>query len=137
MSRLLSVIIKLALAQTKKIVQGLTYAMRTVGAPKGVIAIKEKYQEVKQVFRAIIEFPSYNLEVKGLNNVYPQGWENMTIKSATGIDVPVGDLTADHGVIVSNVSTLYGIYSAVKHRRPLQKDFSQSQAMGLKKKKAF
>ncbi len=129
---------QIMLAQTKKIVQGLTYAMRTVGAPKGVIAIKEKYQEVKQAFlEAIAEFSSYNLEVKGLNNVYPQGWENMTIKSATGIDVPVGDLTADHGVIVSNVSTLYGIYSAVKHRRPFTERFFSVAGNGIKEEKSF
>ncbi|MDL2292612.1 RnfABCDGE type electron transport complex subunit C [Acholeplasma sp. OttesenSCG-928-E16] len=109
------------LFQTREMLQGLVYAMRAVNAPRGIIAIKSKYEKVNEVITKMIdeEFPNLGLEVKKIGNYYPQGWELEVIKNAVGITVPQGELPAKYGVINVNVATLVSIYEAIKNDLPV------------------
>lgn len=129
---------QLMATHAKEITEGLVYAMRSVDAKKGVVVIKDKYPNLEQAFNEVFElFASYDLEVIKIKSYYPQGWELNTIKSALGIDIPVGTLTVDHGVIVSNTSTLYGVYSAVRERMPFMLRYFSISGNGIKEEKSF
>lgn len=129
---------QLMVTHAKKITEGLVYAMRAVEAKKGVVVIKEKYPNLEEKFNeAFNEHLNYDLKVIKIKSFYPQGWELQTIKSALGIKIPVGDLTAEHGVIVSNTSTLYGIYSAVRERMPFTLRYFSISGNGIKEEKNF
>ena len=129
---------QIMLDKTNRIIQGLTYAMRAMKAPKGLIAVKKKYPELKEAFeRELVNFKDYDIKVVPVGNFYPSGWEIATIKSATGIKVPIGKLTAEYGVIVSNVATLYGIYRAIKRRMPITERFFSISGEGIKEPKSF
>jgi len=110
----------LMLHEPSKIIQGLIYTMKASGAPKGIIAIKEKYKEIKERLTFCLrQFSNYDIEVVEVGNHYPQGWELEMIENASGIKIPQGEILANHGVLNFNVSTLASIYEAVKHGLPV------------------
>ncbi len=129
---------QLMLDKTNRVVLGLFYAMQAVGAKRGIIAVKKKYQELIVAFeKELLNFTDVDIKVVGVKNYYPAGWELETIKKTTGIKVPVGKLTSEYGVIVSNVSTLYGVYRAIKKRMPFTERFFSVAGNGIKSEKSF
>lgn len=123
--------------KTERIIKGLIYSMKALKAPKGVIAVKKKYPELKEAFEQVLVNYQEDISVKFVGNHYPQGWENDTIKHALGIKVPVGKLTNEYGVIVLNVTTLYGIYRAVERRMPITERYFSIYGEGIKEPKSF
>src|SRR5690554_1982490 len=121
----------------ERIVKGLIYSMKALKAPRGVIAIKKKYPKLKEEFDAILANYEEDITVKLVADYYPQGWENETIKSALGIKVPVGTLTNEYGVVVLNVTTLYGIYRAVERKMPITERFFSIAGEGINEPKSF
>lgn len=114
------------------LIKGLIYTMRSSGAKKGVIAIKKKYRDIKVVIDfALKEYPDYDIEVVMVGNHYPSGWELETVKGAIGKKIPQFELTANHGVLIFNVSTLATIFKAVKHRMPLLQRFFTISGNGI------
>lgn len=102
------------------LIQGLLYTLKTTKAKRAVIAIKKKYQEIKEILNEeLLKYENSNIEVVEVGNHYPSGWELDTVKNAVGIKIPQFQLTANYGVLVFNVSTLASIYNAIKFRRPL------------------
>lgn len=105
-----------------RIYNGISYAMQAFGAKKAVICIKKKYQDLYDCLTvAKTRFPNLNVEVKRVGNYYPQGWEIEMIKSALGVKVPAGVLPAKLGIMVFNVSTIVGLYKAVRYNIPVVK----------------
>lgn len=103
-----------------ELIKGLIYAMKAVGAPKGVIAVKKRYVELVERIRfSLNSYTEYDIKVVPVGNHYPQGWELEAIEAATGIKVPQFKLPADYGIIPFNVSTLQSIYHAVKFNLPV------------------
>ncbi len=110
----------LMMNQPQEIIQGLIYAMKASGAPKGIIAIKKKYTEIRERLEfSLKQFTGSNIEVITVGNHYPQGWELDMINRAVGIKIPQGELLSKYGVLNFNVSTLQSIYNAVKKRLPV------------------
>ena len=66
-------------------------------------------------------FKDLNVEIKRVGNYYPQGWEIEMIKTGLGVKVPSGVLPAKLGIMVFNVSTIVGLYKAVKYNMPVVK----------------
>lgn len=107
-------------SQPDWVIQGLRYTIKATGAKRGVIAIKKKYQEVKEILNeALKAYDDVDIEVVEVGNHYPSGWELDTVKNAIGKEIPQFTLTANYGVLVFNVSTLASIFNAIKFRRPL------------------
>ena len=118
----------------ERVIQGLMYSMKAMDAPNGIIVIKNKYPELKESFEnALRELdPMPNIKVVLTKDYYPAGWEIEVIKKATKIKVPIGKLTSDYGVLVLNVTTLYGIYRAVKRRMPITERYFSVCGNGIK-----
>lgn len=105
-----------------RILRGITYAKQAFGAKRAVICIKKKYDDLYNTLTAAIaRHPEFNIEVKKVGNYYPQGWEIEMIKSALGVKVPSGVLPAKLGIMVFNVSTIVGLYKAIRYNMAVVK----------------
>jgi len=103
-----------------EVIEGLIYAMKASGAPKGIIAIKKKYTEIAERLNfSLKQYSGHDIKVVKVGNYYPQGWELEMIKNAVGIKIPQGELLSKYGVLNFNVSTLQSIFNAVKKRLPV------------------
>lgn len=93
-----------------EIVEGMKLVMRSTGAARGVIALKEKYHE------AVIAIEGCRgrdgIDVHLLNNYYPAGDEQALVCDVLGRVVPEGGIPIDVGVVVQNVGTLINIARA-------------------------
>ncbi len=108
--------------QPEDIFRGLKYIMQTMNAKEGIIAVKKTKKELIEVLeKELSRFQDLNIRIAKVKDYYPQGWENETIKSSTGINVPVGTLPMELGVLVFNVSTTAQIFEALKHNLPITK----------------
>lgn len=105
-----------------RIMKGIGYAMQAFGAKKAIIAIKKKYKDLDDVLNAVKQrYKNLNIEVVKVGNYYPQGWEIEMIKSAMKINVPSGVLPSKLGIMTFNVSTIVGLYKAIRYNIPVVK----------------
>ena len=105
-----------------RIIYGIKYAMQAFNCKKALICIKSKYEDIKKTYEGILkEFPDSGIELCCVKNYYPQGWEVAMIKEATGIQLNPGELPSNRGIINFNVSTMVGIYKAIKYNMPVIK----------------
>src|ERR1035438_466236 len=86
--------------------RGLRIAMDLVGAPEGVIGIKEKYHEIIEALEG--QAPQ-GVRVVPLPDCYPAGDEFILVHLVTGRVIPPGGLPKDVDTVVSNVETLINI----------------------------
>jgi cobalamin reductase len=85
---------------------GLRTAMERVGARRGVIGIKEKYDDV---IRSLSPQLPNDIEIQLLRDAYPAGDEFILVYDVTGQVIPPGGLPLDVGAVVSNVETLINV----------------------------
>ena len=105
-----------------RIIDGIKYAMQAFNCKKALICIKSKYKDIEEAYNEVLkEFPDSGIEVCKVKNYYPQGWEVSMIKEATGIKLNPGELPSNRGIINFNVSTIIGIYKAIKYNMPVIK----------------
>ena len=105
-----------------RIINGIKYAMQAFNCKKALICIKSKYTDIASNYETILkEFPDSGIELCKVKNYYPQGWEVAMIKEATGIELNPGELPSNRGIINFNVSTMVGIYKAIKYNMPVTK----------------
>ena len=105
-----------------RIIYGIKYAMQAFGCKKALICIKSKYKDIEATYDEILkEFPDSGIEICKVKNYYPQGREVAMIKEATGIQLAPGELPSNKGIINFNVSTMVGIYKAIKYNMPVTK----------------
>jgi Na+-translocating ferredoxin:NAD+ oxidoreductase RnfC subunit len=88
------------------LLRGLAVAMERVGAREGIIAVKDKYEDVMrglrpQLPRSVRLFP--------LTDTYPAGDEFILVHDVTGRIIPPGGLPRDVGALVMNVETLVNV----------------------------
>ena len=86
--------------------RGLSIAMELVGAPEGVIGIKEKYHDI---IEALEQQAPPGVRVVPLPDGYPAGDEFILVHMVTGRVIPPGGLPKDVDAVVSNVETLMNI----------------------------
>ena len=111
---------RILLEYPNKVMEGIGYLLKATGAKKAYLCFKKKYDDLFQVLTAVrkrhMDLP---IEIKKVENFYPQGWEVALIKTVTGKTIPHGELPSNHGVIVFNASTALGIYRAVRLNMPV------------------
>ena len=113
---------RLIMEHPRRIIQGCLYALQAFNAKRVVICIKKKYQDLYDTLTAeLTRFDNAPVFVKRVGNYYPQGWEIEMIKTGLGIKVPTGVLPAKLGVMVFNVSTIAGLWRAIKWNEPVMK----------------
>ena len=121
-----------------RIIYGIKYAMQAFGCKKALICIKSKYKDIEATYDEILkEFPDSGIEICKVKNYYPQGWEVAMIKEATGIQLAPGELPSNKGIINFNVSTMVGIYKAIKYNMPVIKRFVTITGDGIRFPKNF
>ena len=89
------------------ILDGMQAVMRQVGAPRGIIGIKNKYKDLIQAL-GVAGAPR-GIEVFALGDYYPAGDEFITVYETTKRVIPPGGLPGDVGCLVNNVETLLNV----------------------------
>jgi len=104
-----------------EIFKGLEYVMQAMGTKRAIIGVKETKEKLLQKLIEVKEehFKDLNVEIVGVGNYYPQGWEIELIKNTTGINVKPGTLLSEYGIVEFNVTTAQAIYQAVKYNKPV------------------
>ena len=105
-----------------RIMEAIKYTMQAFNCKHAKICIKSKYTDIKAVYTQLLkEYEGSGIELCCVGNFYPQGWEVAMIKSATGIQLNPGELPSNRGIINFNVSTMVGLYKAIKYNMPVIK----------------
>ena len=121
-----------------RVMDAIKYTMHAFNCKKAKICIKSKYEDIKSVYSQVIkEYGDSGIELCLIGNYYPQGWEVEMIKNATGIKLKPGELPSSHGIINFNVSTMVGIYKAIKYNMPVIKRFITITGDGINFPKNF
>ena len=124
---------RLMLEYPYRIMDAIKYAMQAFKCNKAKICIKSKYKDIKQVYEQILkEYENSGIELCCVGNYYPQGWEVAMIKEATGIVLKPGELPSNRGIMNFNVSTMVGLYKAIKYNMPVIKRFITITGDGIK-----
>lgn len=97
---------------SEELVKALELVVETVGAKKGIIALKKKYKKAIEKLNLILE-NNEKIELHLLDNFYPAGDEQITVYEVTGRIIPEGGIPLQVGVIVLNVETLLNIKNSV------------------------
>jgi electron transport complex protein RnfC len=108
----------LMLAKAPEIVVGIHILLKALGIQKAIIGIEANKQDAIQKFHDICK-GNQQIQVAALQVKYPQGGEKQLIKALLNREVPKGGLPHQVGVIVHNVGTIFAIYEAVQHGKPL------------------
>lgn len=121
-----------------RVINGIQYVMQAFNCKKAKICIKSKYTDIRDVYSQVLkEFEGSGIELCLVGNYYPQGWEVEMIKNATGIQLKPGELPSNRGIMNFNVSTIVGIYKAVKYNMPVIKRFITITGDGVRYPKNF
>lgn len=102
---------QLAAQYPEKIVRGLSLAMESTGANKGIIALKGKYKEAIKALKPCL---GKTMEIAILPDIYPAGDEVVAIWLTTGRRVPPGGIPLAIGVVVNNIQTMINIAQAAE-----------------------
>ena len=121
-----------------RIIDAIKYAMQAFKCEKAKICIKSKYTDIAQVYKEVLkDYGDGRIELCCVKNYYPQGWEVAMIKEATGIELKPGELPSNRGIMNFNVSTMVGLYKAIKYNMPVIKRFITITGDGIKKPMNF
>ena len=93
----------------EQVLAGLAAAMSLVGAERGVVGIKEKYQDVIELLRPRL---ASGMSIAPLRDAYPAGDEFILTYDVTGRVIPPGGIPLNVGVVTINVETALNIAAA-------------------------
>ncbi|MBZ0155008.1 MAG: SLBB domain-containing protein [Alphaproteobacteria bacterium] len=93
------------------VIAGLALLMDSVGASKGIVALKKKYKTAIDSLSMAISGKE-NIELFLLRDFYPAGDEFVLVHEVTGRVITEGNLPLSEGVVVQNVGTLFNISEA-------------------------
>lgn len=96
-------------AHVDEVVEGIATAMRLVGAPRGIVGIKEKYLDVIELLRS--KLPQ-GMDVAPLRDAYPAGDEFILVYDVLNRVIPPGGIPLAVGAVVINVETAMNIARA-------------------------
>ncbi len=109
---------RLMLEKGEEILVGIEILMRALGAPRAIIGIENNKKDAIALFKRLTSnMPE--VQVAALRVKYPQGGEKQLIRALLNREVPMNGLPADVGVVVHNVGTVFAVYQAIQHGRPL------------------
>jgi electron transport complex protein RnfC len=110
---------RLMLEYGMEIVNGANLLVKAADATKGIICLEDNKKDAAEHLKKLLGDVSSSLEVKVLPTKYPQGGERQLVQAVTGIEVPMGGLPADVGIIISNVATAKAIADMIFAQIPL------------------
>ena len=109
---------RLMLEKYEEIIVGIEILLFALNIDKAIIGIENnKKDAIKVLNKAAQNHPK--IQVAALKVKYPQGSEKQLISALLNREVPKNGLPLDVGVIVHNVGTIFAIYEAIQHNKPL------------------
>ena len=109
---------RLMLERSEEILIGIKILLRALHIDKAIIGIENNKKNAIHNFK-VLTADEQGIEVASLEVKYPQGSEKQLIRALLNREVPKNGLPLDVGAIVHNVGTIYAIYQAVQHNKPL------------------
>ncbi|UKM65234.1 electron transport complex subunit RsxC [Flavobacteriaceae bacterium GSB9] len=109
---------RLMLEKAKEIVVGIKILLKALNLNKAVIGIENNKKDAIKLFKNLTK-NDHTIKVAALQVKYPQGGEKQLIHAILKREVPKNGLPLDVGVIVHNVGTVFSIYQAIQHDKPL------------------
>ncbi|MBR6790874.1 MAG: electron transport complex subunit RsxC [Oscillospiraceae bacterium] len=98
------------------IIAGVELVKKCLGIEKAYIGIEDNKPDAIALLKSKA---GAGIEVKSLPSLYPQGAEKVLIYNCTGRIVEEGELPADKGIIVMNITTVASLWRYVKTGMPL------------------
>ena len=115
----------------EEILETVDNIMEIMNIPKAYIVVKETNEDsIKNINKYIGTYPNIKLAV--VKDAYPNGWERLVVRNVLGIEYD--KYPSEKGIIVSNLSTIYGIYEMLEYNRPLTERVITITGPGIKKK---
>jgi len=108
---------QLMLKTPMPIIAGALLAARSLGVKNIAIGVEANKPKAIQTLKGAAK--GTPVQIVTLKTKYPQGAEKSLIKAITNLEVPLGGLPADIGVVVQNVGTATAIARAVLRKKPL------------------
>ena len=109
---------ELMMRKTAEIIVGIKILMKALSVNRAVIGIENnKPEAIRQM--AVYASKYEGIEVVTLKSRYPQGGEKQLIDAIIRRQVKSGALPISVGAIVHNVGTVFAVYEAVQHNKPL------------------
>lgn len=108
--------------ENRAIVEGLRLVLELFPNAQGIIAIEDNKPDAIKAMEAVCAGEK-QIRVMPVMAKYPEGGERNLISVVTGRDLRFGQLPAELGCVVCNVSTLNAIYNAVYKSTPLMERY--------------
>ncbi len=109
---------RLMLEKPREILVGIRILMHALHVEKAIIGIENNKRDAIDLFHELTASDP-GIHIAALQVKYPQGGEKQLIRALLKREVPKNGLPMDVGVVVHNVGTVFAIYQAVQHNRPL------------------
>ncbi|MBT8311601.1 MAG: electron transport complex subunit RsxC [Flavobacteriaceae bacterium] len=109
---------RLMLEKAEEILVGVRILMQALHVDRAIIGIENNKKDAIDTFKRLITGES-GIQIAALKVKYPQGGEKQLVRALLKREVPKNGLPLDVGVVVHNVGTVFAIYQAVQHDRPL------------------
>lgn len=122
----------LTLNKCEEILEAIDMIMEINEIEEAIIAIRKQNSKLKDLFDNYIG-TYLKIKVVLVNNDYPMGWERTLIKEVKHKEYD--KLPIECGIVVSNVSTIYAIYEALRYNKPLIERVITFSGEGLEKPK--
>ena len=123
---------RLMAEKTEMLIKGLHLLQQAFGTKDIRVCVKAKHAELCAQLKEAFEKDGQGIILAEMDNFYPQGWEVAMIEKATGIRLASGELPAKRGIIDFNVTSVIGIYLAVKYHQPVYERYMAIQGDGIK-----
>jgi len=100
-----------------EIKQGIEILQYILKPTQCLIGIEDtKHEAISQLLLATADS---DIQIIVIPTKYPSGGERQLIRILTGLEVPVGKLPADIGILCHNIGTVYAVYRAIVCSEPL------------------
>ncbi len=109
---------RLMLEKAEEILVGIQILMHALHVDRAIIGIENNKKDAINTFKKLASKES-GIQIAALKVKYPQGSEKQLVRALLKREVPKNGLPLDVGVVVHNVGTIFAIYQAVQHNRPL------------------
>lgn len=109
---------RLMLERAEEILVGIRILMHALHVDRAIIGIENNKRDAIDTFKKLTSKES-GIQIAALKVKYPQGGEKQLVRALLKREVPKNGLPLDVGVVVHNVGTVFAIYQAVQHNRPL------------------
>ena len=123
---------RLMAEKTEMLIKGLHLLQQAFGTKDIRVCVKAKHVELCEQLKEAFAKDNQGIVLSEMENFYPQGWEVAMIEKATGIRLASGELPAKRGIIDFNVTSVIGIYMAVKFHQPVYERYMAIQGDGIK-----